>query len=431
MKRLLVGTATAALAVYTGLILSAQNRGSTLPSCDPNNGGLKLPEGFCALGVADNLGIGRHMVVAPNGDLFISLRDQMQTPGAVVGLRDTDGDGRFDVREKFGNRGGTGIALRNGYLYHAQQTAVVRYRLKEGELKPSGPAELLATLPEQRGHTEKGLAFDGRGGMYVNVGAPSNACQEKDRTAGSPGQTPCPLLEKHGGIWRFDENKAGQSQESGGRRYATGMRQFYSLAWHAGGLYVVQHGRDQLDTLFPRFFNSKQNAELPSEELLRIEEGSNFGWPYCYHDWQQGKRLQMPEYGGDGKKVGDCAKYPLPVGAYPGHWAPGDLMFYNGVQFPKKYQGGAFIAFQGSWNRAPEPAGGYKVVFQPFIAVKASGPYEVFADGFAGVSPLMTREEAVARPAGLAQAQDGSIYISDLVTGKIWRVIYRGGAQTN
>ena len=431
MKRALFVTGTAFLAVCAGLMLSAQNRASALPSCDPDNGGLKLPAGFCALAVADNLGIGRHMVVAPNGDLFISLRDQMQAPGAIVGLRDTNGDGRFDVRERFGNRGGTGIALRNGYLYLAQQTAVVRYPLKAGELKPSGPAEVLATLPEQTGHTEKGLAFDGKGGMYVNVGAPSNACQDKDRTAGSPGQNPCPLLEKHAGIWRFDENRTSQSQDNGGRRYATGMRQFYSLTWHAGALHVVQHGRDQLDTLFPQYFNSKQNAELPSEELLRIEDGSNFGWPYCYHDWQQGKRLQMPEYGGDGKKIGDCMKYPPPLAAYPGHWAPGDLLFYSGAQFPKKYQGGAFIAFQGSWNRAPEPAGGYKVVFQPFNGAKASGPYEVFADGFAGVSPLMKREEAKARPAGIAQAPDGSIYISDLVKGKIWRVISRGGAQTN
>jgi glucose/arabinose dehydrogenase len=429
MKRTLTGLVIAAAAA--GLIASAQGQRPAPPSCDPDNGGLQLPAGFCALVVADKVGIARHMAVAPNGDLFVSLRDQAPpnaapTPGAVLGLRDTNGDGRFEVQERFGDRGGTGLALRNGYLYHAQQTAIVRYPLKTGELKPSGPAQVIATLPEQRGHTEKGLAFDGKGGLYVNVGAPSNACQEKDRTAGSPGQNPCPLLERHGGIWRFDENRLGQSQESGGRRYATGMRQFYALAWHAGALYAVQHGRDQLNTLFPQYFNAKQNAELPSEELLRIEDGSNFGWPYCFHDWQQGKRVQMPEYGGDGKKTGDCAKYAAPIAAYPGHWAPGALIFYSGSQFPAKYQGGAFIAFQGSWNRDPEPAGGYKVVFQPFSGAKASGMYEVFADGFAGMTTFVKREEAKARPAGLAQAPDGSLYISDLVKGKIWRVVYRG-----
>jgi glucose/arabinose dehydrogenase len=244
-----------------------------------------------------------------------------------------------------------------------------------------------------------------------------------------PGQMPCPLLENHGGIWRFDENKTLQTQQNGGRRYATGMRQPYALAWHDAALYVVQHGRDQLDTLFPKLFNAKQNAELPSEELLRVPEGADFGWPYCHHDWQQNKRVQSPEYGGDGRKEADCAKYAAPIAAYPGHWAPGSLMFYTGSQLPSKYRGGAFIAFQGSWNRAPEPQGGYNVVFQPMKGPNAAGRYEVFADGFAGVKPLMKREDAKFRPSGLAQARDGSIYISDLVKGRIWRVMYRGDTR--
>ena len=439
MKQAFFGITLAALAA--SLVLSAQSGRSALPSCDPDNGGLKLPAGFCALVVADNLGIARHMVAAPNGDLFVSLRDQRgrraiipgkEVDGAVVALRDSNGDGRLDVQEKFGDLGGTGVALRNGYVYHAQMAAVVRFPLKEGQLKPSGPAEVVAVLPEQTqtSHREKGLAFDGRGGMYVNVGGPSNTCEDpNDRTVG---QKPCPQLEKHGGIWRFDENKTGQTQENGGRRYATGMRQFYALAWHAGALYTVQHGREWRAD-YPEYLTSKQKAELPSEELLRIEEGSNFGWPYCYHDQLQGKRVLSPEYGGNGYEVGDCAKYPAPVAAYPGHWAPGAVMFYTGSQLPRKYQGGAFITFQGSSNRArgrpgeqPEPEGGYNVVFQPFNGATVAGPYEVFADGFAGVSPLMEQADAQRRPGGLAQAPDGSIYISDLVRGRIWRVIYRG-----
>lgn len=427
MKRMFAAGAAVALVAATGLALFAQTRGTALPACDSDNGGLTLPAGFCALVAADSLGVGRQMVVAPNGDLFVSLRDEgPDSPAGIMALRDTNGDGRFDVREKFADRGGTGIALRNGYLYHAQEAAVVRYPFEAGQLKPSGPVEIVATLPAQRLHPAKGIAFDGSGGLYVNVGAPSNACQERDRMPGSSGQHPCPLLEKHGGIWRFDENTLGQSQENGGRRYATGMRQFYALAWHAGSLWAVQHGRDQLSTLYPRYYDTKQNAELPSEELLRIAESSNFGWPYCYHDWQQGKRVQSPEYGGDSRKVGDCDQYPAPSAAFPGHWAPGSLLFYTGSQFPRPYQDGAFIAFQGSWNRAPEPAGGYKVIFQPFKGTSAAGTYSVFADGFAGVTPLLQREQAKHRPSGLAQAPDGSIYISDMVEGRVWRVLYRG-----
>ncbi len=433
MTRLGRACAVAALAASAGPMLLAQPK-PALPTCDADNGGLTLPAGFCAQVVADNLGIGRQMAAAANGDLFVSLRDaDPKTPGAIMGLRDTNGDGRFDLQERFGDRGGTGIALRPGFIYHARDTAIVRYPLKVGELKASGPAEVVATLPDQQGHRAKGLAFDGKGGMYVNVGAPSNACQatgQADRKPGMAGQMPCPLLEQHGGIWRFDESKTGQSQQNGGRRYATGMRQPYALTWHIGALYVVQHGRDQLDTLFPALFNAKQNAELPSEEMLRVDENSNFGWPYCYHDWQQGKRVQSPEYGGDGKTVADCAKYPAPVAAFPGHWAPGAVLFYTGTQFPVRYRGGAFVAFQGSWNRAPEPQGGYNVSFQPFTSDKASGGHEVFVDGFAGMKSLLKREEAKYRPSGLAQGADGSLYVSDLVKGRIWRVMYRSDRPT-
>ena len=418
----------------TGFLLIAQTReAARVPACDADNGAITLPAGFCAVVAADNVGIGRQMAVAANGDLFVATRNSENSPGAIVALRDTNGDGKFDVREQFASEGGTGLALRPGYVYLGQDTKVVRYPRREGELKASGPAETIATLPDQQGHRAKGLAFDGSGGMYVNVGAPANACQstgQNDRKPGVPGQMPCPLLENHGGIWRFDANKTGQTQQNGGRRYATGMRQPYALAWHDGSLYAVMHGRDQLDTLFPKFFNAKQNAELPSEEFLRVTDGANFGWPYCYHDWQQGKRVQNPEYGGDGKKEGDCAKYSSPVAGFPGHWAPGSLIFYTGSQFPAKYRGGAFIAFQGSWNRAPEPQGGYNVAFQPMKGQAAAGRYEVFADGFAGKNPLANPQEARFRPSGLALAPDGSIYISDMVKGRIWRVVCRGDGQT-
>jgi glucose/arabinose dehydrogenase len=144
----------------------------------------------------------------------------------------------------------------------------------------------------------------------------------------------------------------------------------------------------------------------------------------------QGKRVLAPEYGGDGKAVGDCAKYPLPVAAFPAHWAPNDMLFYTGSQFDAKYRGGAFIAFHGSGSRTPLPQGGYNVVFQPMRDGKASGNYEIFADGFAGKASIKAREEATARPMGLAEGPDGSLYVVDSVKGKIWRVIHqRGGVS--
>ncbi len=401
--------------------------GAPLPSCDPDNGGITLPDGFCALVVADDLGAARHLAVAENGDLYVSLRHRRE-PGAIVALRDTDGDGRFDLQERFDEEGGTGLRLHDGYLYLGRTSAIVRYRMTPGVLVPSAPPELIVTLPVQRAHAAKGFAFDGEGNLYVNVGAPSNACQDPDRRAGVPGQDPCPLLSKHGGVWKLDEDEPDQTQTPGSR-FATGMRQNFAMAWHptAGGLYLVQHGRDQLSALWPEHFNAEQNAELPSEEFLKVEEGADFGWPYCYHDWQQGKRVLSPEYGGDGKTVGRCDQYPLPLIGFPGHWAPNDLLFYGGDQFPEKYRGGAFIVFHGSWNRAPLPQGGFNIVFVQFTEGEpTTGDYEIFADGFAGEAPILERDQAVHRPSGIAEGPDGSLYLSNDKTGRIWRVLYRG-----
>jgi glucose/arabinose dehydrogenase len=280
-------------------------------------------------------------------------------------------------------------------------------------------------LPTETQHQDKGIAFDGRGGLYINVGAPSNACQDPDRRPGVKGVDPCPILEKHAGIWKFDENKLGQTHESG-TRFATGLRQMPAITWHDGALYIAMHNRDQLDVFWPNLFTAQENAERPAEPLYRAVQGSNFGWPYCFYDFTKKQLLLNPEYGGDGKTVGRCTQFTPPVAAFPAHWAPVAVMFYTGSQFPKKYQGGAFIAFHGSWNRGPQPQDGYNVTFQPFAGGKPSGTFEVFADGFAGKTPLMNPGEAAYRADGVAQARDGSLYISESQKGRVWRVVYTG-----
>jgi glucose/arabinose dehydrogenase len=364
------------------------------------------------------------MAVAPNGDLYVALEaDGAQ--GGVVALRDTNGDGRYEVKEKIGKDSVTGVALRNGYLYLAKFNSVERFKMTPGQLKPSGEPEIVVSgLPGVEEHGDKGIAFDGKGNFYVNIGAPSNACQPKNRQPKIPGQDPCELLEKHGGIWKFSENRLGQKQEDG-VRYATGLRQMPAIAWH-DGLYIVMNNRDQLDVLWPGLFTAKENAERPAEPMYKVESGMNFGWPYCFFDYEQKKLFLAPEYGGDGKKTGRCSQFNLPVTSFPAHWAPVDLMFYTGSQFPQHYRNGAFIAFHGSWNRAPMPQEGYNVTFQPFVNGKPSGAFEVFASGFAGKTPLTNPDDAVARADGVAMGPDGSLYISESQHGKIWRVFYRG-----
>ncbi len=414
------------VAVGAAVVWTATTR-AAVPNCDPDNGGLKLADGFCALVAADGLGPARHLVAAPNGDVYVAIQQNRSDVTGIYALRDTDGDGRFDQKELFGSAGGTGIALRNGYLYLATTTSVLRWKMAPGQLKPAGEAEtVVSELPQRGQHADKGIAFDGKGGLYVNVGAPSNACQQPDRRPGVPGQDPCPLLETFGGIWKFDENKTGQTFANG-TRYATGLRQMPAIAWHDGALYIVMNNRDSLDQLWPAKFTAKDNETRPAEPMYRVDKpGDNFGWPYCFYDYGLKKLLLNPEYGGDGKDAGRCTQFKDPVAAFPAHWAPVDVMFYTGSQFPKKYQGGAFIAFHGSWNRAPAPQDGYNVTFQPFSGGKPAGQFDVFANGFAGKDPLMQPNQAVARADGVAQAPDGSLYIADSQKGRIWRVVYKG-----
>ena len=163
--------------------------------------------------------------------------------------------------------------------------------------------------------------MDGKGNLYVTIGAPSNACQVNDRTEGSPGKDPCPLLVTAGGVWQFKADKLNQSYAEG-IRFATGIRNIVGINWDnsTDQLFAMQHGRDQLNSIAPKLYTNEQSAELPAEEFLLIKEGSDFGWPYCYYDHLQKKKVLGPEYGGDGKLPGRCTGKDLPIMAFPGHW---------------------------------------------------------------------------------------------------------------
>ena len=382
---------------------------------------LTLPAGFTAKVAQEGLGAGRHIVVAPDGVLYLASRK------GLVAMRDTDGDGTLDKTEPFGDVKGTEVRLFKDWLYVSDDVGVYRYPLKKGEFAPKGAKEtVVAGFPLERQHSDKTFALDPKGTLYVNVGAPSNSCQQNDRQEGSMGMSPCPILEKYGGVWVFDGNKLNQTPASG-RRFATGMRNAVAIEWNPAShaLYSVIHGRDSIDTLFPALYTAEDNATRQAEEFHKITDGGNYGWPYTFFDTKLGKRVVAPEYGGDTKKEPEAGKYPDPLVAFPAHWAPNDLLFYTGKSFPAKYHNGAFIAFHGSWNRAPEPQAGYKVVFQPMKDGKPAGPYEVFADGFAGDMKDNNPRNAEHRPVGLAIAPDGSLYVSDSQQGRIWHITYQ------
>lgn len=419
-----------AVFLLASLVSGACQQASAPPPGDPDNGGLTLPPGFHAQVVIDSLGPARHLDVAPNGDIIVALRNlggrsQEAVPGGLVVLRDNDGDGRADEWTRFGDNGGNEVLLHGDYLFFATDDAVLRYPFPQGALGPSGPPDTIVSgLPATQNHRAKSLALGADGSLFVNIGSPSNACQTEPRSVGSPGLDPCPQLETRAGIWRFDSSVLEQTQQDG-IRFATGLRNTVALRTHpSGALFGVVHGRDQLSALWEGMFTAQQSAEKPAEEFVRIEEGDDFGWPYCYFDPDTDTKVLAPEYGGDGTVIDRCAEMKDPLIDFPAHWAPNDLEFYDSTQFPAQYRGGAFVAFHGSWNRAPEPQAGYNVAFAPFEGSEPTGKWEVFAGGFPGddVSP----RGATYRPTGLAQGPDGSLYIADSRIGRIWRVTYKG-----
>jgi glucose/arabinose dehydrogenase len=416
-----------AASLFTGIAVLRADEAAPAGSaaCTGDNAGLTLPKGFCATIFADDLGSTRHIVVADDGTLYANTsgRAGFFSGGALIALKDKDGDGKADVNVHFGESvGGTGIALYKDWLYAESHGQILRYVRHAGDVAPQGKPEAVVTdLPLNGDHTMHPFSIDEKGNHFVDLGSATNSCQEKNRAKESPGINPCKESETRGGIWRYDANKTGQVF-SPKERYATGLRNAEGIDFDAEGhVFATQHGRDQLFQNWPKLYNSEQGSELPAEELVLLRDGGDYGWPYCYYDGEQGKLVLAPEYGGDGgKAVGVCAEKIPPIAAFPAHWAPNDLKIYKGKQFPEAYRGGAFIAFHGSWNRTAGPQGGYNVVFQPLADGKASGKYSIFAEGF------RTEGGTVHRPTGLAVGPDGAVYVSDDNAGRIYRIFYKG-----
>jgi glucose/arabinose dehydrogenase/mono/diheme cytochrome c family protein len=442
-----VRVAAAALMLATPMLARSQTAGTDAapgrPAC-ADDAGLRVPAGFCASIFADNLGHVRHMVVAPDGVLYVNTWSGSYYPpnsppppgGFLIALEDTSGQGKANVIHRFGatpatgGRGGTGIALYHGYLYAELNDRIVRYRMSSGSIAPTGPAETVVSgLPLTGDHPMHPFAIDADGWMYIDSASPSNSCQRENRMLESPGIDPCPELATRGGIWRYSAKRLHQRFSPAGR-YATGIRNADGIAVDFTGhnVFSTQQGRDQLGQNWPKLFTPQQGAYLPAEELLHIVRGGDYGWPYCYYDGVKQKLMLAPEYGGDGRKVGRCAHRLGPVAAFPAHWAPNDVTFYYGRQFPSYYHGGAFLAFHGSWNRAPFPQQGYDVVFQPLADGKASGRCMIFAKGFAGGEE--DPGAAAHRPSGVAVAPDGALYVADDVSGRIYRIVYRGNPRS-
>ncbi len=356
---------------------SATNRPNVVSR--PDGAQLSLPAGFAIEEYASGFEKPRYMIQGPSGELLIS--DSVNN-GAVYILT----SGGKDKKKLIGGLDRPfGMAFWKNYLYIAETTSLKRYPYNKTAMSV-GPGEEIVSLKDfGAGHWTRTIAFDAKGEkLYLGVGSRSNVDAGED-----PVRAAISVMKPDG---------------TGRELYAEGTRNPTSIHIHptTGELWAAVQERDGLgDDLVPDYFT-------------RIQKGGFYGWPFAYIGPNEDPRRkdEKPEL------VKKTLVPDLTLGA---HVAVIDWTFYTGTQFPKEYQGGAFMALHGSWNRADRV--GYSVSFIPFKNGRISGPQRDFLTGWM-MSP--DKDEVWGRPVAVHQLPDGSLLISDDGGNKIWRVSYKG-----
>ncbi len=382
---------------------------------------LKAPEGFSVEEIGKELGAVRHLTVAKNGDIYAN-RSVLKDGKGIILLRDENKDGTIDVQKEFAEVPGTGILVKDKYLYASSNSGVYRYELNDNHeiIDTNTPEKIVAGLIDMGRDNAKPFAIDGDDNLYVTIGSWNDACRDEETKTG---MMPCTILDSAGGIWKFKTNKMNQTYADG-TRYATGLKNSVGITWNSqtNTLFATDHGRGGLQNSYPDLYTKKQNDELPAETFYELKENDNAGWPQTYYDHINKKRILAPEYGGDGEKTGGEGAID-PIMAFPAHLGPNDVLFYTGNMFPEKYKNGAFIAFH---NQSSELKKGFFVAFVPFKNGKPNGEWEIFLDNFAGIDLANPKDgDALKhRPCGLAQGPDGALYVCDDFGGSIFKIRY-------
>lgn len=365
---------------------SADNGPHVIPR--PAGAQLHVPAGFSIDVYAENFERPRYMIMGPGGELL--LTDASEAPDGMVyvmPLNKADGYQAHDRKKLItGLDRPYGLALWHEYLYVGEPESIKRYKY-DSKAMTAGPGEEVISLKGfNHGHWTRSLLFDGDGQkLYVGVGSGSNV---------STGEDP-----RRAAINRYNPDGSGHEI------FASGTRNPIGLHWYpgTGTLWAAVQERDALgDDLVPDYFT-------------HIQQGGFYGWPYAYIGPNEDPRNKgkAPDHLVEKTIVPDV---PL----QPAHQAVLDFEFYTAKQFPAEYQGGAFLAFHGSWNRSKRV--GYEVAFIPFQHGKPSGPWRNFLTGWM-VAP--DSRDVWGRPVGLFILPDGSMLVSDDGGKKIWRITYK------
>jgi len=400
--------------------LPQQQRG-LLPSmtiADPAGWGNRrpiVPSGYIVTAIATDLKIPRQTIVLPNGDILVAegkgggdapvmrpkdmIASYLKKKGtsSVKGgdrltlLRDADGDGAYETRAIFAENLNApyGLALAGGYIYVANQDALVRFNYEEGQTRAGGPPTTVTPLPaEINHHWTKALAAspDGRF-LYVGIGSNSNI-----------GERGMAVEEERAMVWQTD------AETGASRRFATGLRNPTALAIQPGSgqLWAVVNERDEL------------GADLVPDYLTSVREGAFYGWPYAYWGANADRRVQP-------FKEDMVRRTVKPDYALGSHTAPLGLSFSN-ASMGGQFGSGIFVGMHGSWNR--DVPVGYKVVFVPFSGGRPAGNPIDFVTGF------QVDGMTFGRPVGVTVDPRGALIVADDLSNTIWRITPNGqGAQ--
>ncbi|MBC6995148.1 sorbosone dehydrogenase family protein [Neolewinella lacunae] len=350
----------------------------------------QAPAGFRVERFADDLQHPRSTYQAENGDVFAVESDTRNSANQITLLRDTDGDGRPDLRKVFlaDLKQPFGMLILDGYFYVANTDATYRYPYTVGQesLDPAKAEQILATPPQGYNNhwTRNLLASKDDRKIYVSVGSGSNV-----------GENGMDKEEDRATIIEINPDGSGK------RNFATGLRNPVGMDWNpiTGELWTAVNERDKLgDNLVPDYATS-------------VQENGFYGWPYSYFGQLPDPRWEEDPH----TELVSLAIVPdVPLGP---HTASLGFDFYVGDAFPARYRNGAFVGQHGSWNRAN--FSGYKVVFIPFDAAGKPQAPEDFLTGFIADAEA---GEVYGRPVGVMEQKDGSLLVCDDDAGIIWRV---------